>query len=347
LLRKHNLIINWKEGTLQDQPCLSEVLQRKILASQKKVEILNDKLTKGTPFETKPLRTIKIDNVEVSEKTPTLAIEDKPETMMRKATIEEVPDKEAPTLVADRQPIFDTIIEEILPLVIDSKDSDEGPPNVATLESEDELIIAYIKGEPVIGIFEKKDTLFTRDHDYPKYNYNKNSSGIQQIRTSIISARYTFGQDMWIRTKMSISQQLAYDKADSNPEKKKSLDDLLPKAYHEYKSVFEKEVSERFPESRPWDYAIDLKPDFIPKDCKVYPLTPAEQTKLNEFLEENLRKGYIRPLKSPMASPFFFVSKKDSDALRPCQDYQYLNDRTMKNVYPLPLVSDLLDKLKG
>jgi hypothetical protein len=95
------------------------------------------------------------------------------------------------------------------------------------------------------------------------------------------------------------------------------LDDLLLKAYHEYKSVFEKEVSECFPESRPWDHAIDLKPDFIPKDCKVYPLTPAEQTKLDEFLEENLRKGYIQPSKSPMASPFFFVSKKDSDALHP------------------------------
>jgi hypothetical protein len=48
-----------------------------------------------------------------------------------------------------------------------------------------------------------------------------------------------------------------------------------------------------------------------------------------------------------MASPFFFVSKKDSDALRPCQDYRYLNDGTVKNVYLLSLVSDLLDKLKG
>jgi hypothetical protein len=48
-----------------------------------------------------------------------------------------------------------------------------------------------------------------------------------------------------------------------------------------------------------------------------------------------------------MASPFFFVSKKDSDALCPCQDYHYLNNGTVKNVYPLPLVSDLLDKLKG
>jgi hypothetical protein len=48
-----------------------------------------------------------------------------------------------------------------------------------------------------------------------------------------------------------------------------------------------------------------------------------------------------------MASPFFFVSKKDLDALCPCQDYQYLNDGIMKNVYPLSLISDLLNKLKG
>jgi hypothetical protein len=140
--------------------------------------------------------------------------------------------------------------------VIDSEDSDEELLNAATLESEDEMIIAYIKGEPVISIFEKKDTLFTEDHDYPKYDYDKNSSGIRWISTWIRSKWYTFGQDAWIRAKTSISQQLTHDKADFNQEKKKSLDDLLPKAYHEYKSVFEKEASGRFPESRPWDHAM-------------------------------------------------------------------------------------------
>jgi hypothetical protein len=219
------------------------------LASRKKVEILNNKLIKGMPFKMKTLRTIKISNVEVSEKMPALTIEDKSEITTRKATVEEVLDKEAPTLVADQQPISNTIIEEIPPLVIDSEDSNEELLNVATLESKDEMIITYIKGEPVISIFEKKDTLFTGDHDYPKYNYNKNSSGIQQISTSIRLAQYTFGQDVWIRAKMSIFQQLTHDKADSNPEKKKSLDDLLQKAYHKYKSVFEKEALERFPES--------------------------------------------------------------------------------------------------
>jgi hypothetical protein len=219
------------------------------LASQKKVETLNNKLMRGTSFETKPLRTIEIGNVEVSEKMLILMIEDKPEVTMRKATIEEVLDEEALTLVADQQLNSDAIIEEIPPLVIDSEDSDEELLNVATLESEDEMIITHIKGEPIIGIFERKNTLFTGDHNYLKYDYNKNSSGIRRISTSIRLARYTFRQDAWIRAKTSISQQLAHDKADSNPEKKKSLDDLLLKAYHEYKSVFEKEASECFPES--------------------------------------------------------------------------------------------------
>ena len=46
-----------------------------------------------------------------------------------------------------------------------------------------------------------------------------------------------------------------------------------------------------------------------------------------------------------MASPFFFVSKKDGK-LRPCQDYRYLNEHTIKNAYPLPLISEIMDKLK-
>ena len=78
----------------------------------------------------------------------------------------------------------------------------------------------------------------------------------------------------------------------------------------------------------------------------MYPLTVTEQEKLDEFLEENLAKGYIRPSKSPMASPFFFVDKKDGK-LRPCQDYRALNEGTIKNTYPLPLISELIDKLKG
>ena len=54
-----------------------------------------------------------------------------------------------------------------------------------------------------------------------------------------------------------------------------------------------------------------MKEGFKPKSFKDYNLTPAEQIKLDKFLKENLEKGYIRPSQSLMASPFFFVNKKD------------------------------------
>jgi len=47
-----------------------------------------------------------------------------------------------------------------------------------------------------------------------------------------------------------------------------------------------------------------------------------------------------------MASPFFFVFKKDTGKLRPCQDYRYLNEWTIKNAYPLPLISEILTNSK-
>lgn len=126
----------------------------------------------------------------------------------------------------------------------------------------------------------------------------------------------------------------------------KPLTEMIPPHYHDFLPLFEKKASERFPISRPYDHAIDLKPDFVPHDCKVYQMSPKELAALDEFLAENLRKGYIRPSKSPMASPFFFVDKKDS-SLRGCQDYRALNEGTIKNAYPLPLIGDLMDKLKG
>ena len=77
-------------------------------------------------------------------------------------------------------------------------------------------------------------------------------------------------------------------------------------------------------------------------------MSPREQEKLDKFINKNLCKKYIRPSKSPQASPFFFITKKDSEKLRPCQDYRRLNNWTIKNAYyPLPHIGDLLDKLKG
>ena len=71
-----------------------------------------------------------------------------------------------------------------------------------------------------------------------------------------------------------------------------------------------------------------------------------EQAELDAFVEEALSTGRIRPSKSPLGAPVFFVMKKDGK-LCFVQDYRSLNTITRKNRYPLPLVDDLIHCLKG
>jgi len=77
---------------------------------------------------------------------------------------------------------------------------------------------------------------------------------------------------------------------------------------------------------------------------KIYPLSRVEREEVQEFVKDQLRKGYIRPSKSPQTSPVFFVPKKDGKK-RMVQDYWYLNSWMIKNNYPLPLISDLIDSI--
>ncbi|ESK81521.1 hypothetical protein Moror_15671 [Moniliophthora roreri MCA 2997] len=149
--------------------------------------------------------------------------------------------------------------------------------------------------------------------------------------------------EVLIGAKITASQEMAHQQQTT----KKDINELIPSYLLGYHDRFEKGKAERFPPSRTYDHAIDLKADFVPRNCKLYLLSPAEQAEQDKFLEENLRKGYIRKSKSPMASPFFFIAKKEKGALRPTQDYRELNKGTVKNTYPLPLISELLDKLKG
>jgi len=69
-----------------------------------------------------------------------------------------------------------------------------------------------------------------------------------------------------------------------------------------------------------------------------------EKEKVQEFMEEQLRKEYIRPSKSPQTSLVFFVGKKNKKK-RIVQDYWYLNKETVKDNYLLPLISDLIDTM--
>ena len=120
----------------------------------------------------------------------------------------------------------------------------------------------------------------------------------------------------------------------------------IPDHLREFSSVFSKESFDVLPDPKPWDHAIELVPGEKQSGCKVYPLSPSKQKELDAFLQENLKSGRIRPSKSPMASLVFFIKKKDG-TLRLVQDYRTLNAIMVKNKYPLPLISELIEKLRG
>jgi len=114
----------------------------------------------------------------------------------------------------------------------------------------------------------------------------------------------------------------------------------------EFQSMFAKENFDILLEHRKWDHAIELIPGAEPKLSKIYPLFPLEQMELDTFLEENLHTGQIQPFKSPIAAPVFFIKKKDG-SLQLVQDYHVLNAITIKNRYPLPLISEVVSQLCG
>ena len=98
------------------------------------------------------------------------------------------------------------------------------------------------------------------------------------------------------------------------------------------------------PTRKIWDHAIELKKGFVLRKGKVYLLSREEREEVCKFIQEQLRKGYIRPLKSPQMAPVFFVGKEDGKK-RMVQDYRYLNEWTIKNNYPLSLISDIVENI--
>jgi transposase InsO family protein len=149
----------------------------------------------------------------------------------------------------------------------------------------------------------------------------------------------------FIRATATTSQRLA-EAFTRNSAPPKSFRESVPSQFHDFEDVFSKVSFDALPDRKPWDHAIELEFGAKAASTKVYPLSPNEQTELDAFIEENLKSGRIRPSKSPMAAPVFFIKKKDG-SLRLVQDYRALNAKTVKNAYPLPLISDLINRLRG
>ena len=98
------------------------------------------------------------------------------------------------------------------------------------------------------------------------------------------------------------------------------------------------------PPHQPYDCAIDLPSGAPLPSSRLYNLSHPEREAMEEYINLSRASGLIRPSSSPLGAGFFFVGKKDG-SLCPFIDYRGLNDITIKNRYPLPLIDPLFEPL--
>ena len=119
----------------------------------------------------------------------------------------------------------------------------------------------------------------------------------------------------------------------------------LPWVVYEYEDVFP-DYLPGLPPQRVVDFCIELHPGTSPISMTPHRMVPVELQELRVQLQELLDKGFIRLSTSPWGAPVLFAKKKDK-TLRLCIDYRQLNRLTVKNLYPLPRIDDLINQLRG
>jgi len=124
----------------------------------------------------------------------------------------------------------------------------------------------------------------------------------------------------------------------------RKVEEMVPKRFHKWLKVFGKVESERMLIRKIWDYVIDLNDNFKASKVRVYPLSRNKKKEVQKFVNEHLKKGYIRPSKLPQTSLVFFIGKKDRGK-HMVMDYCKLNKQTVKNNYLLPLIIDLVNSM--
>jgi hypothetical protein len=180
-------------------------------------------------------------------------------------TVEEIPEEEpiTPTL-PDALPIRpqDTSSPEVTvnnlttePLEPEPQTKEQSSPHSEEDDlypgneiADDKLLIAYVRGKPVIGIFRSEEPPLTTEFDELRFSYSRTTGKVSRLMKSPSSSRYHFSSAIHIQAKTSVSQKLAHKSVKDQEANKKTLDELLPEHYRDYKRVFEKVASERFPE---------------------------------------------------------------------------------------------------
>ncbi|KHJ31814.1 hypothetical protein EV44_g1960 [Erysiphe necator] len=122
---------------------------------------------------------------------------------------------------------------------------------------------------------------------------------------------------------------------------------LLPEEFKDFADVFLQKDADTLPFHRPGkDHEIKLHEGAIPCFKRSYAMSNDELTVVKKYIDDNLAKGFIRPSSSLYAAPVLLV-KKPSGGNCMCVDYRALNNITVKNRYPIPLISETLDRLSN
>jgi RNase H-like domain found in reverse transcriptase/Reverse transcriptase (RNA-dependent DNA polymerase) len=129
-----------------------------------------------------------------------------------------------------------------------------------------------------------------------------------------------------------------------SPTEESYKDVQIPEEYQDFADVFSEERADQLPPHRDCDMVVDLEEGKTPPFGPLYNLSEPELRELRAYIEKNLARGWIRPSKSSAAAPILFAKKKDG-GLRLCVDYRGLNQITLRNRYPLPLIDNIIDRL--
>jgi hypothetical protein len=146
---------------------------------------------------------------------------------------------------------------------------------------------------------------------------------------------------LWVR---QITQDKGKKPRKEEPEESKTP--RLPPEYQEFEHLTKETKDGDLAEHQEWDHEIHLEEGAKLRPGPIYQLTYEQSEELKKYIQKNVKRGYIRPSESSMASPILFVPKKNGK-LRLCVDYRQLNNVTKKNSYPLPLITELMDRLQG
>jgi hypothetical protein len=119
---------------------------------------------------------------------------------------------------------------------------------------------------------------------------------------------------------------------------------LLADIVKQFQDIFS--APQGLPPHRAADHCIPLIPGATPPNIRPYRMSHNQKNIIEAIIKEMLQNKEIQPSTSPFSSPVILVKKKDK-SWRLCVDYRSLNDLTIKNRYPIPVIEDLLDELHG